>query len=250
MRFAGKTVLVTGAARGIGAAIARGFAGEGAVVYAAGVHEEGCRAVCESVRAAGGEAHPVLLDVAEEPSWAAAMQRIASERPRLDVLVNNAGINLRAPLEEYAVEAFDRMMAVNVRGVFLGMKHAVIAMRRSGGGSIVNVSSVAGLIGHRFTPIPYIASKGAVTAMTRGVAVQCAPHGIRVNAVHPSTVETDLVAELLRDPERRAQRVGEIPLGRLASVEDVTRAVLFLASGEAEFITGACLPVDGGLTAS
>ncbi len=250
MRFERATVMVTGAGRGIGAAIARAFAGEGAVVYLCGVREEGCREVRDQVRAAGGDARFLALDVAEEAGWIDALRRVEAERTRLDVLVNNAGINIRAPLEEYPVEAFDRMMAVNVRGPFLGMKHAVPLMRRGGGGSIVNVSSVAGLVGHRYTPIPYIASKGAVTLMTKGVAVQCARDAIRVNSVHPSTVETALVAELLRDPVRRAQRVDEIPLGRLATVEDVARAVLFLASSEAAFVTGVSLPVDGGLSAS
>jgi NAD(P)-dependent dehydrogenase (short-subunit alcohol dehydrogenase family) len=250
MRFERATVVVTGAGRGIGAAIARAFASEGAVVYLCSVREEGCSEVREQVRAAGGDARFLALDVAEEGGWVDAMRHVEAERARLDVLVNNAGINIRAPLEEYPIDAFDRMMAVNVRGVFLGMKHAVPLMRRGGGGSIVNVSSVAGLVGHRYTPIPYIATKGAVTMMTKGVAVQYARDNIRVNSVHPSTVETALVAELLKDPVRRAQRLDEIPLGRLATVEDVARAVLFLASSDAAFITGCSLPVDGGLTAS
>jgi cyclopentanol dehydrogenase len=249
MRFAGTTVMVTGAGRGIGAALARGFAAEGAWVYACDLEEASCSEVVEAVRAAGGQARPLALDVSEERSWAEAMRRVEAERGRLDVLVNNAGINLRGPLEDYPVKDFDRMMAVNVRGVFLGLKHAVVHMRPRGGGSIVNVSSIAGLVGHRFTPIPYIATKGAVSLMTKGVAVQYAPHGIRVNSVHPSTVETALVAEMLKDPAKRAERLGEIPLGRLATVEDVAAAVLFLASKDASFLTGVSLPVDGGLTA-
>ena len=174
MRFENTTVLVTGAAGGIGAAIVRGFAAEGAVVYASGVRVERCQDLCDSIRSGGGDARPLLLDVAEERSWVDALLHVLAERPRLDVLVNNAGINVRAPLEEYPVDAFDRVMAVNVRGVFLGMKHTVPLMRRAGGGSIVNISSVAGLVGHRTTPIPYIATKGAVTLMTKGVAVQYA----------------------------------------------------------------------------
>jgi cyclopentanol dehydrogenase len=250
MRFAGTTVVVTGAGKGIGAALAQGFAAEGAVTYLASREESACREVAEAVRGAGGEARLLALEVTEERSWIEAVRRVEVERGKLDVLVNNAGINIRGPLEEYPVDAFDRMMAVNVRGVFLGMKHAVGLMRRTGGGSIVNLSSVAGLVGHRFTPIPYIATKGAVTLMTKGVAVQYAPYNIRVNSVHPSTVETALVAEMLKDPIRREERLGEIPMGRLATVEDVARAVLFLASKDAAFITGVSLPVDGGLTAS
>jgi len=249
MRFTGKTVLVTGAGRGIGAAVARAFGAEGAMVYVCGVHEDGCRDVAAALGEAGGEARVLLFDVADEPGWIEALRRVEAERGRLDVLVNNAGMNVRLPLEEYPVEAFDRVMAVNVRGVFLGMKHAIPLMRRGGGGAIVNVSSVSGLVGHRYTSIPYIAAKGAVTMMTKGVAVQYATHGIRVNSVHPATVETALVAEVLRDPEKRAQRLGEIPLGRLATVDDVAGAVLYLASSEAAFVTGVSLPVDGGLTA-
>ncbi len=249
MRFANRTVLVTGAAGGIGAAITRAFAAEGAIVYASGARVEGCRALCDAIRSEGGDARPLLLDVAEEKSWLDALRQVQEERPGLDVLVNNAAINIRVPLEEFPVEAFDQVMAVNVRGVFLGMKHVLPLMRRAGGGSIVNISSVSGLVGHRTTPIPYIASKGAVTLMTKGVAVQYARENIRVNSVHPSTVDTPLVAILLRDPEKRAQRLDEVPMARLATVEEVARAALFLASPEASFITGAALPVDGGLTA-
>jgi cyclopentanol dehydrogenase len=249
MRFEGKTVMVTGAAQGIGAAIAQGFASEGATVYICDVKEEQGRAMAASMKAAG-EGRFLLLDVTKEQAWKDAMEKVEAERGRLDVLINNAGISIRASFEEYPVDSFDQMMAVNVRGVFLGMKHAVPLMRRAGGGCIVNVSSVAGLIGHRYSPIAYIATKGAVTMMTKGVAVQYAQHNIRVNSVHPSTVETLLVAEMFKDPEKKSQRLSEIPMGRLATIDDVARAALFLASSDAGFITGACLPVDGGLTAS
>ena len=252
MRLTGKTCIVTGGAGGIGAAIVRLFASEGACVFVADLHLDACERLAAEVqttaRAAGGGALALALDVGAEPSWRTAVERVLAERGRIDVLVNNAGISRRGPLETYPVEAWDEMMAVNVRGVFLGAKHCVPDMRRRGGGSIVNMSSIAGLVGHRFSSIAYIASKGAVTMMTKGLASQLAAHGIRVNSLHPSTVDTPLVADLFADPERRRERLAEVPLGRLATVDDVARAALFLASDESSFITGVCLPVDGGMT--
>jgi NAD(P)-dependent dehydrogenase (short-subunit alcohol dehydrogenase family) len=250
MRFSGKIVAVTGAAQGIGNEIAFRFAKEDALIYICDLDAARGADAVRRISEAGGKASFLKLDVTAEVDWIEAVSRIDKERGRLDVLVNNAGISIRRKFEEYEVEAWDKMMAVNVRGVFLGMKHSIPLMRRGGGGSIVNVASIAGLIGHRYSPIAYIATKGAVTMMTKGVAVQYAGDNIRANTVNPSTVETTLVAELFSDPQKKAERLGEIPLGRLAATSDVANAVLFLASDEASFITGASLPIDGGLTAS
>jgi NAD(P)-dependent dehydrogenase (short-subunit alcohol dehydrogenase family) len=187
--------------------------------------------------------------VRSEESWRAAVKTVMEAEKRIDVLVNNAGISVRMPLEEYPVETWDEMMAVNVRGTFLGIKHCIPIMKAQRSGSIVIMSSIAGLIGHRHSSIAYIASKGALTMLTKGVAVQFAPFGIRANSIHPSTVDTPLTAELFGDPEKRRQRIEEIPLGGVATVQDVAAAALFLASDESRFVTGVALPVDGGCTA-
>jgi NAD(P)-dependent dehydrogenase (short-subunit alcohol dehydrogenase family) len=148
-----------------------------------------------------------------------------------------------------SLEDFEAVMAVNVRGAFLGIKHSLPLMKQQGGGSIVNMASIAGLVGHKFTNETYTTSKGAVTLLTKSVAVRHARDNIRCNSIHPCTVDTPMVRELFKDPEKQKERLDEVPLGRLATARDVANAALFLASDEASFITGAALPVDGGLTA-
>ena len=189
------------------------------------------------------------LDVADEESWKAALAEVIDRAEKLDVLVNNAGINIREPIEEMSVENLDRMLAVNVRGPFLGIKHALPLLRRNGGGCIINMGSVCSLIGHKFTPEAYTTVKGALSQLTKSVAVRYAKDNVRANILCPSTVETPLVQEMMEDPERRRERVGEVPLGRLADMEDVASAAVYLASDEASFINGVAFPVDGGVTA-
>jgi NAD(P)-dependent dehydrogenase (short-subunit alcohol dehydrogenase family) len=244
-RLAGKTALITGAAGGIGAEIARRFREEGASVFASDVN----RAEGEKTAASMGAVF-IALDVTSEENWKAALADVLERTGRLDVLVNNAGINVRKNIEEMAVESFDAMFAVNVRGPFLGIKHSLPIMRAAGGGVILNMSSICGLVGHRYTNEVYTATKGALTLLTKSVAVRYAKDNIRCNSIHPSTVETALVQAMLKDPERRAERLGEVPLGRLASATDVANALVYLASDEASFINGAAFPVDGGLTAA
>jgi len=147
------------------------------------------------------------------------------------------------------VESLDAMLAVNVKGPFLGIKHSLPVMRAGGGGVILNMSSICGLVGHRYTNETYTTTKGALALLSKSVAVRYAKDNIRCNSVHPSTVETALVRVMLKDPERRAERLGEVPLGRLATATDVANAFVYLASDEAAFINGAAIPVDGGLTA-
>jgi NAD(P)-dependent dehydrogenase (short-subunit alcohol dehydrogenase family) len=244
MRLSGKTALITGAAGGIGAEIARRFREEGASVFVADTnYAEGERT------AASMGAVFIPLDVTSEESWKAALSAVLKRTGRLDVLVNNAGINIRKNIEEMDVESFDAMLAVNVKGPFLGIKHCLPIMRAAGGGVILNMSSICGLVGHRYTNEAYTTTKGALTLLTKSVAVRYAKDNIRCNSVHPSTVETPLVQAMLKDPECRAERLGEVPLGRLASSTDVANALVYLASDEASFINGAAIPVDGGLTA-
>lgn len=249
MRLQDKTALITGAAQGLGASIARRFAGEGALVFIGDVKEAEGRGLAAELQAGGGRAWFVHLDVAGEESWIRAYEGVIGKAGRLDVLVNNAGVNIRKPIEEMSAEELDRMLAVNVRGPFLGIKHALPAMRKNGGGCIINMGSVCSLIGHKFTPEAYTAVKGALVQLTKSVAVRYAKHNIRTNILCPSTVETPLVQEMLKDPERRQERLGEVPLGRLASLDDVANAALYLASDEAAFINGVAFPVDGGVTA-
>ena len=249
MRLQNKVALITGAAVGIGAEIAKRFAAEGARVVIGDVNAVEARTTSESIRRSGGSARSVPLDVTKEESWKEALDGIRTAEGRLDVLVNNAGITKRISITEMPLEDFERIMAVNVRGVFLGIKHALPFMKQHGGGSIVNISSICGLVGHKLTNETYTTSKGAVTLLTKSVAVRHARDNIRCNSIHPGTVDTPMVQALFTDPEKKRERLDEVPLGRLATAQDVANAALFLASDEAGFITGAALPVDGGLTA-
>jgi NAD(P)-dependent dehydrogenase (short-subunit alcohol dehydrogenase family) len=243
-RLAGKVALITGAAGGLGAEIAARFRQEDATVFVTDLPSTDG----EKTAAAIGAVF-IPLDVAVEESWKKALAIVVNLAGRLDILVNNAGINIRKNIEEMPVEGFDAMMAVNVRGPFLGIKHALPIMRAAGGGVILNMSSVCGLIGHRYTNETYTTTKGALTLLTKSVAVRYAKDNIRCNSIHPSTVDTALVQAMLQDPERRAERLGEVPLGRLATTADVANAALYLASDEAAFLNGVTLPVDGGATA-
>jgi NAD(P)-dependent dehydrogenase (short-subunit alcohol dehydrogenase family) len=249
MRLENKTALITGGAQGLGAAIAGRFAEEGAAVFICDLKENEGRALAEDIKRKGGRAVFLTLDVTNEQSWISAIAAVEKEAGRLDILVNNAGVNIREPIEVMAEKSLDTMLAVNVKGPFLGCKHAIPALRRAGGGSIINMSSVCGLIGHRYTTEAYTVTKGAVTLLTKTVAVRYAKDNIRCNSLHPSTVDTPLMREFFKDPERKAERLGEVPLGRLATAADVANAALFLASGEAAFINGVAFPVDGGTTA-
>jgi NAD(P)-dependent dehydrogenase (short-subunit alcohol dehydrogenase family) len=249
MRLQNKVTLITGAAAGIGAEIATRFAAEGATVLIGDLDEAQGKQTADRIRLAGGRARFVPLDVTQETSWLEALNGIRTAEGRLDILVNNAGITKRIPITEMPLSDFESVMAVNVRGVFLGIKHALPLMKAQGGGSIVNISSIAGLVGHKFTNETYSTSKGAVTMLTRSVAVRHARDNIRCNSIHPCTVDTPMVRELFKDPEKKKERLDEVPLGRIAVARDVANAALFLASDEASFITGVALPVDGGLTA-
>lgn len=249
MRLKDKVALVTGAAQGLGLAIAESFSREGASVFIGDIKTQEGQAAAAALSHRGGRAWFVSLDVTKEKSWHSALSQLSERAGRLDILVNNAGVNIRRPIEEMTVEDLDVMLAVNIRGPFLGIKHALPLMRRQGGGSIINMGSVCSLIGHKYTPEAYTTVKGALLQLTKSVAVRHAHHNIRANIICPSTVETQMVLEMLKDPLRRQERLGEVPLGRLADVKDVAAAAVYLASDEAAFVNGVALPVDGGTTA-
>ena len=224
------------------------FAREGARVAIGDLLEdEGARLEAE-IAEAGGEAIFVRLDVTSEADWTRAVETVVSRFEKLDVLVNNAGIYHKAQVVETTAEDWDRVMAVNATGPFLGTKAAIPAMRDAGGGSIVNISSTAGLVGGSVSSA-YTASKGAVRLLTKATAIQYAAGGIRANSVHPGPIDTDMLAAVYADPEERRQRISKIPLGRSGTVDEVAYGVLFLASDESSFMTGSELVIDGGATA-
>jgi len=244
--------LITGAGSGIGRAAAGLFAAEGAAVVVADVAHEAARQTVAGIEAAGGRAAAVTVDVSNEAQAQTAVSAAVREFGALHVLFNNAGI---FPADDGGVldtppETWDRVMAVNLRGVWLCSRAAVPAMIEAGGGSIVNVASFVALVGAATAQVAYTASKGGVLSFTRELAVEYARRGIRANALCPGPIETPLLAELLSDPERRNRRLVHIPMGRLGRAEEVARAALFLASDESSFMTGSALVVDGGITAA
>lgn len=248
MRLQGKVAIISGAARGQGAAEARLFAREGAKVVLGDLLEvEGTRVAAE-IAEHGGEAVFARLDVTREDDWRRVVQLAVQRFGKLNVLVNNAGIYQRASVEEATVQDWDRVMGVNAKGVFLGTKYAVPEMRKAGGGSIINISSVAGLVGGAATA--YTASKGAVRLLTKATAVQYGKDGIRCNSVHPGLIETEMLNQVrASSPTPGAANATRVPLGRTAEPEEVASCVLFLASDESSYVTGSELVVDGGLVA-
>jgi NAD(P)-dependent dehydrogenase (short-subunit alcohol dehydrogenase family) len=245
-RLKDKVALISGGGRGIGAAVARLFAQEGAAVVLGQRTEAEGRATAESIRYQGGRAVYVRLDVTREEDWQSAVGTAVATFGRLDVLVNDASANNAKGVEDLSRQEWDQVVAVNQAGVWLGMKAAVPALRRGGGGSIVNVASVSALTGSA-SMFAYQASKGAVRAMSRGAAIQYASEGIRVNAVFPGPVVATMVEGT--DPELARRTGADVPLGRNARPEEIARGVLFLASDEASYVTGAELVIDGGFTA-
>ncbi len=248
MNVKDKSIMITGAGGGLGSVMASVLAENGAQVIILDLDEEKGSATAQEICDKGQKAWFFRMDVTSEEDWKAAVEYTVEKTGKVDVVVNNAGINIRKPVEEMNIDEWMAMMKVNTGSVFLGCKYAIPVMRRQGGGCFINTSSVCGLIGHKYTPEAYTATKGAVTMLTKAIASRYAKDGIRSNSIHPSTVYTPLVEVLFKDPQRKAERLGEVPLGRLASAEDVANAVLYLASEEASFINGVSLPVDGGVT--
>ena len=249
MRLEGKVALISGGARGQGAAEARLFAQEGAKVVFGDVLDQEGKQVEAEINESGGEATYIHLDVSQESDWIAAIDTAVTRYGKLDVLVNNAGITIRKSIEDTTVEDWDRIMDINAKGVFLGTKHSIPAMRRAGGGSIVNISSTAGLTGSPYTGASYTATKGAVRLFTKATAIQHAKDGIRCNSVHPGPIDTEMIRDTMSDPDRWAARLRRLPLGRVGTAADIAYGVLYLASDEASFVTGTELVIDGGTTA-
>ena len=248
-RLDGKVALISGGARGQGAAEANLFAREGAKVVFGDVLDDQGKQVEAEIHEVGGEALYIPLDVTREADWVSAVETAVSRYGKLDILVNNAGITIRKTIEDTTKEDWDRIMAINAKGVFLGTKQAIPAMRQSGGGSIVNISSTAGLVGGPYSGASYSATKGAVRLFTKSTAIQYAKEGIRCNSVHPGLLETPMTEDILADAAHREERTQRIPLGKIGTAEDIAYGVLYLASDEASFITGSELVIDGGATA-
>jgi NAD(P)-dependent dehydrogenase (short-subunit alcohol dehydrogenase family) len=249
MRLAGKVALVSGAASGMGQSEATIFAREGAKVIVADILEMEGKQVADKIAAGGGQARFVKLDVTSEAEWDAAVKAAVGTFGKLDVLVNNAGISGTYDTDMLSSAAWDKVMAVNAKGVFLGMKAAIPLMKKAGGGAIVNISSISGFVGQDGVHMAYNASKGAVRIMTKTAAVQLAGDGIRVNSVHPGFMPPMRTSKTSADPTWRAKMLAAVPMKREGRVEEVAHAVLFLASDDASYITGTELVVDGGYLA-
>ena len=249
MRLEGKVAIITGGARGQGAAEARMFAREGAKVVFGDILDDDGRKVEAEINEAGGEATYVTLDVTDEDSWNSAVQTAVSSYGKVDILVNNAGIVSWNAGDDASVEEWDSVMDVNAKGVFLGTRAVIPEMRKAGGGSIINISSISGMVGQENIHPGYNASKGAVRILTKSTAVQNAKDGIRCNSIHPGPIKTEMTRRGWEDPDRLALTEQRTPLGRYAEPDEIAYGVLFLASDESSFMTGSEMVIDGGLTA-
>ncbi len=248
-RLEGKAALISGGAQGQGESEVRLFAKEGARIVFGDILDAKGKKVEAEINEAGGVAKYVHLDVTDEKDWNSAAKLLSKLYGKLDILVNNAGIAMAGKnLEEVTSEEWDRIQEVNSKGVFLGVKTALPYMKASGGGSIVNISSMAGIVG-----VPgisaYTASKGAVRLLTKSIAIEYGAHNIRCNSVHPGYIETEMISGLLANSEAMTNRLAITPLGIFATAHDVALSVLYLASDESRYVTGSELVIDGGITA-
>ena len=251
-RLSGKVAIVTGGASGIGAAPCRLFAEEGAKgVVIADINEELGGEAADQIREQGGDAVYIFLDVSDEQQWIDTVAATVERYGRLDVTVNNAGMSTwesRKNVEDTTLEIWNRMHAVNVTGVFLGTKYSIPEMRKVGGGSIINISSIYGIVGSK-GGTSYHSAKGGVRTFTKATAIQYAAENIRANSIHPGFADTGMTAELHAQPDEHARRISQTPIGRMGTPEDMAWGCLYLASDESSFVTGVELPIDGGMTA-
>ena len=255
MRIKNKVALITGSASGVktqlmgfGGETAWLFSQEGAKVVIADINEQDGENTASQIRDSGGEALFTKLDVTKESNWIKSIESTISSFGRIDILVNNAGTAAKEPIENTTLEMWNGQMEVHAKGTFLGTKSIIPEMRKSGGGSIVNVSSIAGIIGST-SSTAYHAAKGAVRSFTKAAAVQYAKEGIRVNSVHPGYVDTPMTHDIFADHIQAKQRTSSVPMGRFGTALEIAYAILYLASDESSYVTGTELIVDGGTTA-
>ena len=245
-RLDGKVAVITGAARGQGVAEAELFAGEGARVVLTDLLVDEGQEAADRIRAAGGEALFLKLDVSSPEEWNEVVRHAVQTYGRLDILVNNAGIAVRGGVESTPIEEWDRCLDINAKGVFLGMKFAIPAMLENGCGSVINISSTSGIVGYP-GGTAYHASKGAVRIMTKAAAAEYARRGVRINSLHPGLIKTAMTDSMAED--RAAGILERTPMGRKGTPMEIAYGALFLASDEASFVTGTELVIDGGMTA-
>ena len=249
MRLDGKVALITGGAKGQGREEAKLFAKEGAKVVLGDILDNLGQEVAKDIQDTGREATYVHLDVTNETDWKSSIEIVLQKYGRLDILVNNAGILIRKGIEDTTSEDWTRIMDINVKGAFLGIRSAIPVMRQSGGGSIINISSTAGLVASPSGSTSYTATKGAVRLLTKSTAIQYAKENIRCNSVHPGPIDTDMIQDSITDPNKLTERMESLPMGRFGTAEEVAFGVLYLASDESSFVTGSELVIDGGHTA-
>ncbi|MDJ0770155.1 MAG: SDR family oxidoreductase [Ilumatobacter sp.] len=252
MRLEGKVAVITGTASGIGRAASLRFADEGASIVGADITEQSNHATEQLVQDAGGKMIGTTVDVTDDASVAAMFGLAEREFGRVDVVFNNAGVMLPGDHDALTTpdDVIDRTLEINVKGVIHGCRHGVPALRRAGGGSIINTASFVASVGAATPQIAYTASKGAVLALTRELAVIHAREGIRVNALSPGPLATEMLMSYLDTPEKRRRRLVHVPMGRFGDPAEMANAALFLASDESSYMTGSNLLVDGGLTAA
>ena len=249
MRLEGKVAIISGGARGQGAAEAKMFAREGAKVVFGDILDDEGKQIEAEINETGGDATYVNLDVTDEDSWKSAVDTAVDRYGKVDILVNNAGVAFWTFGDDASVEDWDTVMDINAKGVFLGTKSVIAEMRKAGGGSIINISSISGMVGQATIHPGYNASKGAVRILTKSTAIQYAKEGIRCNSVHPGPVRTPMTERGWGTPEGRERIRQNTPLGRYADPDEIASGVLFLASDESSYMTGSELVIDGGVTA-
>jgi NAD(P)-dependent dehydrogenase (short-subunit alcohol dehydrogenase family) len=246
-RLQDKVALISGGAKGQGAAEAKTFAAEGAKVVFGDIADAEGEAVAAEIQGSGGEAHYLHLDVTSPTDWQAAVEFAVGRFGRLDILINNAAIlTRRVPIDELPPEEWDKVLAVNAKGVFLGTKYAIPAMRAAGGGSIVNISSIAGIGQSTHQEPAYAASKGAIRVFSKVTATQHAKDNIRCNSVHPGPVDTEMFRAAFAEPDALAKRLSRVPMNRAGTIDEIVSGVLYLASDESSYVTGTELVIDGG----